>query len=65
MGSASELEYHLLLAHDLSLVNKNDYASINAQVTEVKKMLATLIIRLRTAKSNTQRAHNRPMKANY
>ncbi|MEL7433357.1 MAG: four helix bundle protein, partial [Chloroflexota bacterium] len=41
MGSASELEYHLLLAKDLG------YQQLNASTIEVKKMLAPFINRLR------------------
>jgi four helix bundle protein len=38
-GSASEVEYHLLLAHDLSLVSDIDYERLNAKINEVKRML--------------------------
>src|SRR5919109_4875156 len=31
-GSASELEYHLLLAHDLKLIKADDYAQITERV---------------------------------
>jgi four helix bundle protein len=47
MGSASELEYHLLLAHDLGLLAEPDYGHAAGQVTETKRMLATFIRRLR------------------
>ena len=43
MGSASELEYHLLLARDLHFVNGTDYQEIHKQVTEVKRMLTGFI----------------------
>jgi four helix bundle protein len=43
MGSASELEYHLLLSRDLSFLAVADHATLEAQVTEVKRMLASLI----------------------
>jgi four helix bundle protein len=39
MGSASELEYHLLLASDLNLLNAADYAGLANQTSEVKRML--------------------------
>ena len=45
-GSASELEYHLLLAHDLELLAAEEYASLNSSVLEVKRMLAGLIIKV-------------------
>jgi four helix bundle protein len=38
-GSASELEYHFLLAHDLKFVNEADYRDLNDRVVEVKRML--------------------------
>jgi four helix bundle protein len=41
-GSASELEYHLLLARDLGYVGPESYQGLNAQVEEVKKMLSSL-----------------------
>lgn len=46
MGSASELEYHLLLAHDLGYLQDPDYTSLNASVIEVKRMLAPFINKL-------------------
>ena len=47
MGSASELEYHLLLAHDLNLLADELYAGLAADTTEVKRMLASLIQKVR------------------
>ena len=47
MGSASELEYHLLLAKDLGFLNESIYAQLHDNVTEVKRMLATFIQKLR------------------
>lgn len=38
-GSASELEYQLLLAHDLDYLPPVAYAALNEQVGEVKRML--------------------------
>jgi four helix bundle protein len=38
-GSASELEYQLLLAHDLEYLKPEAYAGLNEQVGEVKRML--------------------------
>jgi four helix bundle protein len=43
MGSASELEYHLLLSRDLQFIDKGAYDRTQAQVVEVKRMLAGLI----------------------
>jgi four helix bundle protein len=47
MGSASELEYHLLLARDLKLIEPADHEKLRSRATEVKRMLATLLQRLR------------------
>src|ERR1700733_1766955 len=47
MGSASELEYHLLLARDLEVMESLDYPRLSSEVIEVKKMLAALIHKLR------------------
>jgi four helix bundle protein len=43
MGSASELEYHLLLSKDLSYLKGDVHGKVQAQVEEVKRMLASLI----------------------
>jgi four helix bundle protein len=40
MGSASELEYQLLLAHDLNYLDQDTYTNLHEKVIEVKRMLA-------------------------
>jgi four helix bundle protein len=47
IGSASELEYHLLLARDLEFLERANYLRLHEGVVEVKKMLSTLIHKLR------------------
>ena len=47
MGSASELEYHLLLARDLGFLNSSDYEQLAREVTEVKRMLTSFIQKLK------------------
>jgi four helix bundle protein len=47
IGSAGELEYHLLLAQDLRLLSLADYQRLLGEATEVKRMLASLIQKLR------------------
>ena len=42
-GSASELEYHFLLARDLGFLSDSDYNKLDAAVVEVKRMLASLV----------------------
>ena len=47
LGSASELEYHLLLAHDLRFLDEKNYDSLDVRMTEVKRMLTSLIKKLK------------------
>ena len=46
-GSASELEYHLLLARDLAILGESEYRSLADQVVEVKRMLSAFIGKLK------------------
>lgn len=46
MGSASELEYHLLLAHDLKLIQTKDYDALDQRAVELKRMLTALLQKL-------------------
>ena len=45
-GSAAELDYQLLLSHDLSYLAPEDYQNFQPRVTEVKKMVTSLIGKL-------------------
>jgi len=45
-GSASELEYHFLLARDLKFITDDNYETLNSAVIEVKRMLASLIVKI-------------------
>ncbi len=48
MGSASELEYHLILAHlGIWYLSGSDYEELTRAVAEVKQMLASLIQKLK------------------
>jgi len=46
MGSASEVEYQLLLARDLGYIDETETAVLSARAVEVKRMLGGLIRRL-------------------
>jgi four helix bundle protein len=46
LGSATELEYHLLLIRDLGLLGEPEYMAMAPDVVEVKRMLAGFINRL-------------------
>lgn len=62
MGSANELEYHLLLAHDLGFLSASAHETLLPDVLTVKKMLASLIVQLRRqqASSLPGRTRQRP-----
>jgi len=46
MGSASELEYHLLLAKDLKLIPAKQHHELAERATELKRMLTALLQKL-------------------
>ena len=48
MGSASELEYQLLLANDLDSLPSNAYKTTNDELIQIKRILNTFIQKLRT-----------------
>ena len=43
LGSASELDYHLLLSRDLGFMSSDDFTSSTAKLTEVRKMLTSFL----------------------
>lgn len=48
-GSASELEYHLMLARDLEILGAAEYEELSHGVVDVKRMLVALVHKLRSA----------------
>ena len=48
MGSASEVEYLLFLSQELGNIAKPEFEDLSTRVIEVKKMIASLILKLRT-----------------
>ena len=46
LGSASELEYHLLLSYDLGMLPELRYQEISREVVDVKRMLTSFISKL-------------------
>jgi four helix bundle protein len=38
-GSASELEYQLLLAHELGYIDERDFLELDKEINEIKRML--------------------------
>ncbi len=51
MGSASELEYQFLLAHDLGFIGSPEYNQLETAVIEVKRMLASLVSKVDAERS--------------
>jgi four helix bundle protein len=59
-GSASELEYHLLLAHDLQFLDEASWQDLSAATCEIKQMLVSLMRRVRQPKSPANRRVSLP-----
>jgi four helix bundle protein len=51
MGSASELEYHLILARDLSFLPDDQYARLDRELAEVKRMLNTYLQKMKASQA--------------
>ena len=52
-GSASELEYHFLLANDLGFLPTESHADIARSLTSIRKMLSALISRVEDERLNS------------
>ena len=48
-GSANELEYHLLLAKDLELLQAAEFEDMQARVHEIQRMLASFAAAVKSA----------------
>jgi four helix bundle protein len=46
LGSACELEYHIILAHDVGAIPEPDFDALMRQVVDIKRMLHGLIDKL-------------------
>lgn len=53
-GSASEIEYHVLLAHDLHFLGEKEFRDLSKQADEVQRMLTALIQRFRPARNGSE-----------
>lgn len=45
-GSASEIEYQLLLAHDLKYLSSEIYQALSAEIVEIRRMILAYIKKL-------------------
>jgi len=59
-GSASELEYHLILARDLRLLQGDAFVKLDEQVGEVQRMLTRLVQRVQPVKAPKQQSFPPP-----
>jgi four helix bundle protein len=50
-GSASEVEYHVLLAHDLHLLTEKDFQFLTREADELQRMLTALSQSIKSAKT--------------
>ena len=50
-GSASELEYHLLLSRDLGMLSPESFQALQRRLTEVQRMLTSLVLRVQPCAS--------------
>lgn len=48
IASSQELQYHLILAHDLELLSPASCARLEARTSQVRQMLSALLRRVRT-----------------
>jgi four helix bundle protein len=56
-GSASELEYHLLLAHDLGFLADEKFDELYGKLVEVQRMLRSFVQRVPPTKRQGTRDH--------
>src|SRR5436190_7386194 len=49
-GSAAEIEYHTLLAHDLHLISNQEYRNLSSQADELQRILTALMRRYKPEK---------------
>jgi four helix bundle protein len=52
MGSAAETEYQFLLAKDLGFLTAADFVVLSNEIVEIRRMLNSLIQRVRNAQAN-------------
>jgi four helix bundle protein len=64
-GSASELEYHLLLAADLHLMDRPTHDRLNDEIRQVKKMLTSLMQTIRQDPRNQSTSQSRGVPSDH
>jgi four helix bundle protein len=59
-GSASELEYHLLLSRDLKFLAEKEFESLSEKLVEVQRMLTALVQRVQPFASRSKMKESVP-----
>ena len=59
-GSASEAEYHILLARDVNLLSEQDFRRLSRQADELQRMLTALIQSFHAVKKEPLPAADEP-----
>ena len=57
-GSASEVEYHFLLARDLHLLQEKDFQALAGHADEIQRMLTALIQRIQSGRKTENLARS-------
>jgi len=58
-GSASELDYQLLLSRDLGFLDDHAYGQLSTELSEIRRMLTVLIQRVRQEPASHREKANR------
>lgn len=53
-GSASELDYHLLLARDLGFLGEDEYKMLLQDLTQMRRMLTSLLQKVNTERQEAK-----------
>jgi len=48
MGSASEVEYQILLSYELRYMDRKTYDNLSSDIQEIKKMLSSYIVKIKS-----------------
>ena len=59
MGSASELDYHLMLARDLSFLADEHYVRLDRELAEVKRMLIAYLQKIKASQTSQKLSSDR------
>ncbi len=54
IGSASELEYFLILARDLEYIDQSTFQDLESRIVEIKQMLTALIKRVKAPEAKNR-----------